>query len=560
MKNATRLVSIALLLDIPCSYALTPWTDQAPDIAIYTSGASVQDKAYGQVITTTLAAPNSVDYFADVDAKTGTVGSKWTAYYFTGNDNLGSGLAGKKILLEKRAVGSSGYGVIPILAKIPLEHLNILSTRATDWTADTKAKLPTWTATISSQNAATYLARRLSDAGFSANDPALLLKPGTLNYPEQVNELMTGKFEPIWPLTLKSIKTTGKDGFTIVSTGGTVYGVGVTLDLYKVLQAAQKRAGTLPANVVIGSYSENDMPNLNRNVVASLLAGKIGTWEQFKLVDKSDGSVKSLLHPTILADAGVSAPSKESTTGKNLTPVAFATRNNGAAAGIVAYAKFLNYPTTSNAIPPATPVKNDKIVEDASLPIVKAPRSLADSGTILVDWQNGTNTLGFNNVIDGAGFARRWGIAINSVDRNSAVKADGSGGDPWRYIKIDGYAPTLENVAAGVYPIWTEGSAIYPIAKSSDTLWETKVKLLKALTDNWSSPAVIGAYTTTQAWGKTGAFVTSADPRGFTTTIPFDPSNPVIPLSHLGSDSAIHSEIVPVGERNTRGGLEIQLK
>jgi hypothetical protein len=86
------------------------------------------------------------------------VGSKWTAYYFTGNDNLGSGLAGKKILLEKRAVGSSGYGVIPILAKIPLEHLNILSTRATDWTADTKAKLPTWTATISSQNAATYLA------------------------------------------------------------------------------------------------------------------------------------------------------------------------------------------------------------------------------------------------------------------------------------------------------------------------------------------------------------------------------------------------------------------
>jgi hypothetical protein len=57
MKNATRLVSIALLLDIPCSYALTPWTDQAPDIAIYTSGASVQDKAYGQVITTTLAAP-----------------------------------------------------------------------------------------------------------------------------------------------------------------------------------------------------------------------------------------------------------------------------------------------------------------------------------------------------------------------------------------------------------------------------------------------------------------------------------------------------------------------
>ena len=560
MKNAKLALSIALLLSVQTGYALTPWTDRTPDIAIYTSGASVQDKAYGQVITTTLAAPNSVDYFADVDAKTGTVGSKWTAYYFTGNDNLGAGLAGKRILLEKRAVGSSGYGVIPLVAKIPLEHLNILATKASDWIVDTKAKLPTWTATISSQNATTYLTKHLSDAGFSANDPTLLLKPGTLNYPEQVNELVTGKVEPIWPATIKAIKTTGKDGLTIVSTGGTVYGIGVTLDLYKVLQAAQKRAGSLPANVVIGGYSENDMPNLNRNVVASLLAGKIGAWEQFKIVDKTDGTVKTLLDAAILADAGVTAPFKELTTGKRLTPIALATRNNGAAAGVVAYAKFLNYPTTPNAMSPATPIKNDKIVEDASMPIVKAPRSLADSGTILVDWQNGTNTLGFNNVPDGAGFARRWGIAINSVDRNNAVKTDGTGGDPWRYIKIDGYAPTLENVAAGVYPIWTEGSALYPIEKSSDALWASKVKLLKTLTDNWSSPAVIGAFTTTQAWGKTGAFVTSSDPRGFTTAIPFDSANPVVALSHIGLDGTVHSEIVPVGNINTRGGLELQLK
>lgn len=561
MKTITTLsISISLLLGTQTSYALTPWTDKTPDIAIYTSGASVQDKAYGQVISKTLAAPNSVDYFADVNPTTGAVGARWTAYYFTGNDNLGSGLAGKKILLEKRAVGSSGYGVVPLIANIPLEHLNILATQAKDWTADAKTA-NAWSANISSATARNFLLKRTSDAGFSANDPAILLKPGTLNYPEQVNELITGKVEPKWPLTLKAVPTKGTTAFTVVSTGGTVYGAGVTLDLYKVLQAAQKRAGTLPSTVQIGNYSESDMPNLNRNVLGSLLAGKIEAWNQFKIVDKTDGNkVKSLLDPSILSDAGVNAPTKESTTGQHLTPVALATRNNGAAAIVVSYAKFLNYPATANAIPPVVPVKNTAVVEDASLPIVKAPQSIPDAATILIDWQNGTNTLGFNNVVDGAGFAKRWGIAFNSVDRNTSVKADGTGGDPWRYIKIDGYAPTLENVAAGVYPDWTEGAALYQTTKSSDKQWDVKTKLLKALTDGWSSPAVIGAYTSTQAWGKTGAFVTSVDPRGFVTGIPFDASNPVIPFSHKGTDGAIHSEIVPVADSNATGGLEIQLK
>lgn len=561
MKTITTLsIAISLLSGTQISYALTPWTDNAPDIAIYTSGASVQDKAYGEVISKTLAAPNSVDYFADINPKTGAVGTRFTTYYFIGNENLGAGLAGKKILLEKRAVGSSGYGVVPLIANISLEHLNILGTKATDWTADAKTA-KAWGANISSENASKFLFKRASDAGFSANDPDLLLKPNTLNYPEQVKELISGNFEAKWPLTLKGMPKSGSNVFTVVPTGGTVYGTGVTLDLYKVLQAAQKRAGTLPSTVQIGGYSESDMPNLNRNVLGSLLAGKIGAWEQFKFVDKTDGNkVKSLLDKSILDEAGVSSPTKESTTGEHLTPVALATRNNGAAAIVVAYSKFLNYPTTENSIQPVVPVKDNAVIEDASLPIVKAPKSIADAETILNDWQNGTNTLGFNNVVEGTGFAKRWGIAFNSVDRNTSVKADGTGGNPWRYIKIDGYAPTLENVAAGVYPIWTEGSALYQTKKASDKQWETKVKLLRALTDNWSSPAVIGAFTSTQAWGKTGAFVTSVDPRGFVTAIPFDASNPVVPFSHRGSDGSVHSEIVPVADSNAKGGLEIQLK
>ncbi len=559
MKQTTKLgFAISLLLGSQVSHALTPWQDGVADITIYTSGGAAQDKAYGEIVKKTLAATGSVDVFDDVNPKSGNVGSRWTAYYFTGNETLGAGLAGKKILLEKRIYGAAGYGVVPLVASIPLEYLNISGAKATDWVANGTGA---WKAEISSANGSKYLAKHQSDGGFLGVDSNSLLKSGTENYPTPVNEVITGKPEPKWPTNLTSIPVKGKS-FTSIPTGGLVYGVGVTQDLYKVLQVAQKRAGTLSSSAEVGKYAEKDLPNLNRNEVGSFLAGKIGNWEQIKIVDKTDGDkVKTLLDPSILTEAGVSAPYKESTSGGHLTPVAVGRRNNGAAIGAVAYAKFLNYPGVANSIAPASATPNKPTDEDAALPIVKSPTGTSDTGNLLIDWQNGTNVTGYNNVVDGSGFAKRWGIAINSADRNNAAKADGTaGGDPWRYIKIDGYAPTLENVAAGAYPLWAEGSILYRTTLASDKDWTSKTKLLKTLADNLGSPSVANIVNTTQPWGKTGIFATTADPRGFVNDVPFDTSNPVVPFTHLGSDGTIHLETVPVADSNAKGGLEFQLK
>ncbi|TAN49947.1 MAG: hypothetical protein EPN21_10385 [Methylococcaceae bacterium] len=556
-KSNTLALSIALLLAGPSAHALTPWSDGTPTITVYTSGGAAQDKAYGQVVATTLAAPGSLDTFSDVDPATGSVGARWTAYYFTGNANLGSGLAGKKILLEKRSYGAAGYGVVPVVSGIAIEHLKVSGLPRSAWDSNGTQQ---WKANIDNTNAATYLTKKVSDGGFLGVDPDILLKPGTENYPEPVNELTSGLPEADWPKTIKNVPKTGGNAFTVVSTGGLVYGVAVTLDLYKVLQAAQVRAGTLAGDTVIGSYDEASLPNLNRNVLASLLAGKIGAWDQIKIVDKTDGdSVKSLLDGSILADAGVSAPYKEATTGTNLTPVAVGRRNNGAAIGAVAYAKFLNYPDAKSAFPPASKTADSAVDEDATLPIVKSPGGASDTGNLLKDWQNGTNATGYNNVEDGAGYAKRWGIAINSADRNSSVTADGAGGDPWRYIKIDGYAPTLENVAAGVYPHWAEGAVLYRLNKANDSQWALKTKLLKAFADDLGSPTVANAVNTTQAWGKTGIFATTADPRGFTASVPFNSSSPVVPFTHK-SGGFTHTEIVPVADSAATGGLVLQLK
>jgi len=550
-KLTLTAATAALLAASEGSMALTPWADGAPDLTLRISGAVAQTNAYNQVVTDVLAASGTLDAFSDVDAVTGSVGSNWVVHYFKGNSKLGSGLAGKKILLARRNRGGTGYGIIPLIKGIPLEHLNIVGLPQSAWVS---GGANIWQQTISSANASQYLEKQKSDAGAVANDPSIVLKPGTANYPDQQIELTTGLPEPGWPLGIKGIQKGGANGFTLIPTAGLAYGIGVTLDLYKALQAAQKRAGILPGTVTIGDYTEAAMPTLHSNVIGSLMAGKIGAWDQIKIVDKTDGnSVKSLVDSEILADAGVSAPYKESTTGANLTPVALGLRNGGAATSVIANSVFLNYPAATNAVAPANATPNSAVDEDAALPIVKKPIIVADTATLLLDWQNGTNVLGFNNVVDGVGFAKRWGMALNSADRNNTVTKD------WRYIRIDGYAPTLENIAAGVYSYWAEGIVLYHSEKPNDPNWGVKTKFLRTLAQNLSSPAILSLANTTQPWGKTGAVATTVDPRGFTAGIPFSISNPVSAFSHKNKGT-IHTEIVPVADDAATGGLQIQLK
>jgi hypothetical protein len=550
MKKLNKLaVAISLLAGSQGSFALTPWANGAADLVVYTSGGAAQDLAIAKVISTTLAASGTVDTFSDISGT--TIGGRWQAFYFTGNSALTGGLAGKKIIFVKRSYGAAGYGVVPLFANngegIPLEQLNIEGTQLADWTADGAGK---WKQVIDSSNANKYLAKKISDGGFLGVDPDILLQPGTENYPEQVNEVSTGAPELSWPTDINK----APDGFTRVSTGGLVYGVAVTLDLYKVLQAAQKRSGALPSSVTIGQYTDVALPNLNRNFLASIFAGKIASWEQVKIVDKTvtPAAAKTLTNADILADAGVSAP--DLTGGK--TPVGVGRRNKGAAIGAVGYAKFLNYPGTANASKPAvnTPPSDDPI----AAPLVKSPGGSSATDALLIDWNARTNTSGLNG-----NSLKVWGVALNSGDRNPGATADGvTAGKAWRYIKIDGYAPTIENVAAGVYPHWAEGTVLYRTTKSSDTQWADKTTILKTFADSLGSKTVAAAVNGSGlTFGVSGIFATTKDPRGYVAEIPFNPANPVVPLTHFctATNSTLTS-VVPVADDTVAGGLQIQLK
>jgi hypothetical protein len=543
MKKSHKLaLAVSMLCGAQSASALTPWTDGEPDLVVYTSGGAAQDQAITRVVSTTLAAPGTLDIFSDVSGS-GSVGGRWQSFYFTGHADLGA-LAGKKIVLEKRSYGAAGYGVVPLLANngngLPLEHLNIIGTGQADWEVDGDPANKKWKKTINQANAATYLAKVVSDGGFLGVDPDILLKPNTENYPEQVNEVITGGPEPDWPLDLNHVP----EGFTQVSTGGLVYGIAVTEELYKVLQAAQKRAGSLPDSVTLGAYNAASLPNLNRTFLASLLAGKISSWEQVKIVDKDTHQAVSLVD--IAADAGIDVP----VNGDGKTPVGIGRRNKGAAIGAVIYAKALNYPGTAKAHKPAdnTPAGD----EDIAAPIVKSPGGVNGSINLLLDWNNGANASGLN-----PGNHKVWGFAALSGDKDAGTK-------PWRYVKIDGYAPTIENVAASAYPFWAEGIVLYRTDKAGDGQWADKKVLLKTFADALGSPSIAKEVNTDLPFGLSGIFATTKDPRGFTASIPFNPDNPVVPLTHFCPDpnsvtGSTYTGIVPVANADDPD-LEIELK
>lgn len=531
-KLKSLAAALSLLASSNMAHALTPWNDGPPDIVIYTSGGAAQDRAIDLAVVSSLVEPGTDDWFSD-KTSTGSIGGRWRAYYFIGKSTLGEGLAGRKILFEKRSYGAAGYGVIPLVANdgrgIPLEHLNIQGLPQTAWETDGAKR---WVATITGANASTYLAKVPSDAGFLGVDPDILLKPGTENYPEQVKELISGQFEADWPTNIDRFP----DTFAALSTGGLVYGISVTEDLYRVLQAAQIRSGELPSDTVVGRYDDKSLPSLNRTFLASLFAGKISAWDHVKIIDKLHGNqVRSLTDSEILSDAGVDAPAKESVTGGQLTPVAISRRNRGAAIGAVGHAKLLNYPFAKGSNPPAPVTPDGEFEEDSTLPIVKAPGGARPTDDLLKDWQNGTNSTGWNNVSDGAGFAKRWGIAFQTGDRNAGATVEGTGGQGWRYIKIDGYAPTIANVAAGTYPYWAEGVVLGKIEKPWDPDWAIKARALIAFAQDLGSPTVAAAANANSnlTFGRSGIFATTKDPRGFRGAIPFNENNPVVPYTHL---------------------------
>ncbi len=233
----------------------------------------------------------------------------------------------------------------------------------------------------------------------------------------------------------------------------------VTLELFKKLQTAQFAIGNVcnPGNAgytaltvsatdrpdTTNAESEACLPSLSRNQINSILTGQIGDWDS--LLDSSGASLAGL-------------------TGN--TQICRRVNGSGTQATINAW-------TSSYA---CDPNRTDNSV-DIIQPLTAATAGVFEnSGSGDVD-----NCL--HNINAGTQGTNKFAIGNLSVEGRNVDKARG-----WRFIKIDGYAPTLANIHDGKYSFWAQQacqrrkeSLPYNVAVGVDDTIANKKKVFDSL-------------------------------------------------------------------------------
>ncbi|MGI9213864.1 MAG: hypothetical protein ACR2HF_15460, partial [Methylococcaceae bacterium] len=142
----------------------------------------------------------------------------------------------------------------------------------------------------------------------------------------------------------------------------------------------------------------------------------------------------------------------------------------------------------------------------------------------------------------------------------------------YRYVRIDGYTPTLDNIQIGGYPLWSTQTLQWRknYTGSTDTFkglipntGSDKLLILSKLASVVGSPTAASKVNLklNSVIGPTGLFGLSTDNGVKSIDAAFDPATPVIPYNHIGNGSVLNDAILPTldGKKlGTTGSVRIQ--
>jgi hypothetical protein len=483
-------------------------------VTVNLAGSSEQDKTLQSILAGDICTAGSLVVFKDNyrgTTDTSYWGSLWSAYYCTVASKATTPISimGKVIAINKRSGGGSGYGIMPLVTNpatgrtaFPVNFMSVATTTCS--MQDSSQSIKTYGCTASETGGTglgTNVRQVIPDAGLLDQNPALYTGANTVadfGIPVQASDVATLN---VYPLSALS------------------FGVPVTLDLFKAMQVAQ---GLTTGSCALGAYGYTGAPaactpNLNRYQLSALLSGNVKTWEQLSF----NGTVNLV---TNAVTAGVPAPSD--------VMVHICQGVAGTGSAVQQNVKFLNNPCTSSSANPAT---------DASAaggPVVNSVYSTGEMEACLNDLQNGTMnaTDYFTGASVNSGF-KAWGIGHLATDRNP-VSTTGTYTHGYRYVKVDGYSPSLQNVVIGGYNNWAQTNlvvsknpAVLPAAATTDA-----INYLKA---EWALGSVIKLANVTQGFGSAGSLglPTPTGPSANVTNGTLVATNPVIPMTYPGGDN-----------------------
>jgi hypothetical protein len=499
---------------------------EKPDIVVYLAGAAQTDKLLFTAVQGLFDPDSSLDYYNATSAGIGTDAATskgylhWALYGNVQSTKLGvTGSNAVKVLFVKNSVGGA-VGTFPFIQK----QSTVKNKAATaGYTSQSFIDLSKAISVAANQWKvdSNSLVSVKQDAGINWGEPAIY----------QGDNVPTG-WAAIVPAQASQI--------TVLPAVNAVIGIVATTSLRNALQDAQYGLTLTSADREKAEYQ----PSLTRQQLVSLVTGQIGKWSDF-VVTSANGSRQSL---TDFASADIPPGTTGVIPFNKTVHVVWRNRDAGIRAAFNAIA--LNQPWAGTSAWKPTEAKD---------PINGPIAYQEDSSSIeqvLDDLEKGSNNSG---KVDHTA----WAIGLQSLEKNATGKLG------YRFLKVDGVAPTIENVYNGKYPLWSTITLQYlakgTVGKDGANLLATTkyntvqnkqrfVQLIrKQLGENVGALASFNAKNATHSFGLSG-YLATPELAGAQITGSWDATKPVTlytygsPTNHARSPVVYKAIASPTGK------------
>ena len=491
-----RIMTFTLLgLAAGAAQALTP-SDAPPDIHLYIPGSQANDAFYQPAVCLPGTAHVYFQNKTPANPSAASNNDYWALYCLTDGTKV-SGLTGeKKVWISRRRIGASFVALDAVQNGTPLDYLK---------DPETANCTPHEGNFTSAGVKFDYnYSCGITTPGITATAATSDVTPDAFRGPDNV------------PSGKSDIDASKIDNRKAIA--GHIVGLAVTQKLRNVLQYAQVLSGSLPSTcaapgTTTGSNMNETaacMPSLNKQQLASLWGGTISDWDGFRV--NVGGTAKTLSE---IAAQWVSAGGSDTFLKAPLdTKVHICRREAGAGQQVALLANILQNPCLGNSMVRLVAPGGDTDAQMAT--------SLGAVDNCLKDFNDGSNSF----LPASPAHGNQWAMSIQTTERNVTV----TGASPYRFIKINGATPTLDQVAQGNYPLWSEYGLSWQNSVSSD-----QSKVLLAMAAFGQNPVNVNARNAAavHSFGPAGYIALSSN--GYEPDAVFNPANPVNPYTRAAS-------------------------
>jgi hypothetical protein len=461
---SAALLTVALTENVA---ALPP--TPAPEIELFLSGSTAQDEALENLmrLTTGIAGAPNLCQPQSLDIYRGTIGGvAKRVFYCLSAANVEGVPAGRRLAIHKSS-GGSGEGVTPVSGSTAITYIELGNLPGS---GDCRTGKPV----RATGDFAAYVNHVSCDGGGKRAVPRAGLA--------DVNpELVGGVTAPL----------------TVRAQTQIVWGLPVSKNLRNALQAIQGLIRNTIPHDDPSRETEEAMPTLSRAQVAGIFAGTVKSWDEFFDAHGDPITRSSLLAPGPPRDpdaAGASpgAYRPDAATGSAI----YLCRRIASSGTQAAYeAHYLRERCENNA--PKFVAPNDGSDLATGGDPVRLVRVAHPKGTVFA----GIGTGDVRECLDAHHDFNRWAVGLLSTEN-----IGNNGNREFRYVKVDGAAPTLLNAAIGRWSHVTEQSMQWRSSFDSSLKTTQEGRVLAFVARHMGLPRVIAALNTgfVHPWGQGG--------------------------------------------------------